>query len=343
MDLLLLQFNRGCFTESNARSLLRDNPNLWDYLKIKFEQDENGMYFNVKLKTEKEKREKYTQSRRESRSKSDEDNVRVYIVRDNVRNLHKIGSSVNPMRRYNELNFQQNPAIIGDERENRDLTLVWYSDPVLRSKEKELHDYFGESRKFGEWFNLSESDLNYIFSQTTGTYVERTSIRTENEDVNENRNITEVTSIEKVSKKKSVEHSEESSEVMEWFISSFDTVAFDWNDAAMNRARQGIDRSIKRLQNKPENKGLTKDESINLLKAIIKFVKDDPFWTTQFETPAKLMTNDKNGLNWLDRFINLYRQKSPELAKQRRDAETDRLIRNDEAQRERKKHEASQF
>lgn len=210
-------------------------------------------------------------------------------------------------------------------------------------KDGQTSDARSKSGKSGGEKTASKFKESNNFAKAKHQANSEANLQQNTEYENEYDNAVVITSIEKVSKKKPIQHSEESSEVMQWFISSFDTVAFDWNDAAMNRARQGIDRSIKRLQNKPENKGLTKDETIAMLKGIIKFVKDDAFWGTQFETPAKLMTNDKNGLNWLDRFINLYRQKSPELAKQRRDAETDRLIRNDEAQRERMKHEESQF
>lgn len=129
-----------------------------------------------------DKRKAYTESRRKSRLKSDEDNVRIYIVRDNVRSTYKIGSSVNPIRRYNELNNQKNPAHMADPSGSRNITLIWYSDPVLRSEESKLHKRFSDKNLFGEWFNLTKQDLNYIFKTYDGTYVERT------ENVNEIEN-----------------------------------------------------------------------------------------------------------------------------------------------------------
>lgn len=132
------------------------------------------------------KRRNFVESRRQSRLKSDEDNVRIYIVRDNVRSTYKIGSSVNPVRRYNELMNQKNPAIAFDKAGSRDYTLVWYSDPVPRIEEKKLHEKFTYKHLNGEWFALTLDDLSVIFSIHSGTtYEKRTTNRTVNENVNE--------------------------------------------------------------------------------------------------------------------------------------------------------------
>lgn len=181
IDLLIFQFNRGPFTEKQALSFLK-NKNLWGSIKIKFECID-GIYENKRLSDEKNKRQNYTESRRQSRLKGDEDNVRIYIVRDNVRLTYKIGSSVNPIRRYNELSTQNNPAIMDDIKGERNITLVWYSDAVLRNEENILHKYFNSKRLNGEWFQLNNDDLAFIFKKFKGTYVERTNDRTENEDV----------------------------------------------------------------------------------------------------------------------------------------------------------------
>lgn len=188
MELLIFQFNRGAFKEKTAMSILQGKKELWETLNIKFIQDENGCYFNEKLKMEQEKRKAYTESRRQSRLKSDEDKVRIYIVCDNVRKTYKIGSSVNPIRRYNELNKQQSPAIMLDkEPKNRNISLIWYSDIVNRNEEKKIHKEFEDKRIIGEWFDLSANDLKWIFNNYKGKHYERTFQRTEieNEDVNE--------------------------------------------------------------------------------------------------------------------------------------------------------------
>lgn len=115
-----------------------------------------------------QKRKAFTESRRKSRQKADNDNVRIYIVRDNVRSTCKIGSSANPLRKYN----MQNEG---------DITLLWYSGIVQRTEQKKLHEKFSEKNIMGEWFLLNQSDLNEIFSSYDGTYVQRTEIENEKE------------------------------------------------------------------------------------------------------------------------------------------------------------------
>lgn len=188
IELLVYQFNRGGFSERQVKAFLR-NDEIWESLKGKFECKDD-LYFNKRLEEEKAKRIAYTESRRQSRLKGDEDNVRIYIVRNNVRLTYKIGSSVNPIRRYNELNKQLSPAIMEDEQGNRDLTLIWYSNPVERKTEKYLHTKFKDKRLSGEWFSLNEFDIESIKLEFEGnTYEKRT------EDENENIIVKNKTSI----------------------------------------------------------------------------------------------------------------------------------------------------
>lgn len=61
IDLLMLQFNRGHMTEHMIRQVVGQ---LWDTLKDKFKQDENGNYFNERLEYEQNRRCNYTLTRR---------------------------------------------------------------------------------------------------------------------------------------------------------------------------------------------------------------------------------------------------------------------------------------
>lgn len=68
IELLMLQFNKGQFTESQARQLLGSDFNaLWGTLKDKFLFN-GSVYWNAKLLKETEKRKAYTQSRRDNRN-----------------------------------------------------------------------------------------------------------------------------------------------------------------------------------------------------------------------------------------------------------------------------------
>jgi hypothetical protein len=171
LDLLIFQFNRNSFNENQAIRLVgTDN---WQSIKNKFIIEDDGSFYNKRLREEKDKRSNYVESRRQSRKKTDNDNVHIYVVRDNIRGTYKIGSSVNPMKRYNELENQQNPAIMGDKVGERNITLVWYSYPVKRSIETQLHKLFKEKLVTGEWFSLDEKDLEYIYDNYKGVLCER--------------------------------------------------------------------------------------------------------------------------------------------------------------------------
>lgn len=60
MELLMMQFNRGHMTSHMIGQAVGQ---LWDNVKVKFEVDEDGRYFNARLELEKEKRKKYIDSR----------------------------------------------------------------------------------------------------------------------------------------------------------------------------------------------------------------------------------------------------------------------------------------
>ena len=60
IELLIMQFTRGHMTE---HMIGREVGHLWDGIKDKFIQDENGLWYNKRLDDEKEKRKNYVNSR----------------------------------------------------------------------------------------------------------------------------------------------------------------------------------------------------------------------------------------------------------------------------------------
>lgn len=65
MELLLLQFNRGHMTND---MIGRTIGQLWDKVKDKFMQDDQGLWFNERLEIEKQKRQNFTNSRKNNRT-----------------------------------------------------------------------------------------------------------------------------------------------------------------------------------------------------------------------------------------------------------------------------------
>ena len=64
MELLMMQFNRGHMT---SHMIGQTVGQLWDKVKDKFVQDDNGLFYNERLEEEKEKRKSYTESRLNNR------------------------------------------------------------------------------------------------------------------------------------------------------------------------------------------------------------------------------------------------------------------------------------
>lgn len=65
MELLLLQFNTGKFTEDQAKKVLRGNEKIWAEIKGKF-SEKNGLFFNKRLFLEIEKRHKHSEKQRDN-------------------------------------------------------------------------------------------------------------------------------------------------------------------------------------------------------------------------------------------------------------------------------------
>lgn len=65
MDLLAAQFNTGHLALDEIKTVLgSDFGNMWPTLQKKFKTDANGLFYNERLKEEKEKRQNFTESRR---------------------------------------------------------------------------------------------------------------------------------------------------------------------------------------------------------------------------------------------------------------------------------------
>ena len=90
------------------------------------DRDEAGLFFNERLEIESEKRKSYTESRRQSRLKSDEDNVKIYLIKDLDTSLIKIGSSC--------LLYTSDAA---DERSSVDLG----GRRIIKKKKKKKQEY----------------------------------------------------------------------------------------------------------------------------------------------------------------------------------------------------------
>jgi uncharacterized protein YdaU (DUF1376 family) len=69
LEMLMLQFNTGHFTsEMVSRMLGLNHMILWSVIGIKFKQDKDGLFYNIRLDEEKGKRTAFCESRRKNKS-----------------------------------------------------------------------------------------------------------------------------------------------------------------------------------------------------------------------------------------------------------------------------------
>lgn len=90
MDLLHAQFNSGHLSLEEIRTVLGQDQANWTVLSKKFKQDENGLFYNVRLDTEMNKRKAFSDSRRKNVSKRYEKEEKATYVDTHVEhmNLH---------------------------------------------------------------------------------------------------------------------------------------------------------------------------------------------------------------------------------------------------------------
>lgn len=68
IDLLMAQFNNGPLSLDTIKVLLGQDQAVWTVLRVKFKQTADGLWYNERLATEKQKRESFCKSRRDIRN-----------------------------------------------------------------------------------------------------------------------------------------------------------------------------------------------------------------------------------------------------------------------------------
>lgn len=183
MELLMLQFNRG---HINENIITRTVGQLWDSIKDKFIQDENGLWYNERLEFEKIKRREFTESRRNNRKginnhshESDGNPTSVYIFKDLDNQNIKIGASVNPENRLSTIKY----------RHNKNVEIVAIAENCTLADEKKIHKHFEEYHVYGDWFNVSETlVIDYVVNHMGKHMINHMSKHMVNVNVNVNNN-----------------------------------------------------------------------------------------------------------------------------------------------------------
>jgi hypothetical protein len=147
MEILMMQFNRGHMT---SHMIGRVIGQLWDNIKDKFEVDENGLYYNARLEEEKEKRKKFTESRRNNISGKNQ----------HSKPIKKTGHTTSRMENENE-----------NENEDKSEVEIWPTfDDFWEAYNKKVGSKENCKKKFNKLDQATrEKIMNHIFIYVKAT------------------------------------------------------------------------------------------------------------------------------------------------------------------------------
>jgi hypothetical protein len=184
MDLLSAQFNNGPLSLNEVKTILGNDFASWGALSKKFSgRTDDGLIFNERMEREKIKRRAYTESRRNSTLKNDDDDVKIFIIHDIDTDFYRIGCSKDPIRRFSDI---INPKHYDISKGERNWELYWISTTYKRTVECEIQSMFLDKCVNNDWFSLTCDDFNILTKTYEGSYVKRTFFRTENENIDIN-------------------------------------------------------------------------------------------------------------------------------------------------------------
>ena len=133
IDLLMMQFNRGHMTE---RMITQVIGHIWDNIKVKFMQDDDGKWYNKRLEEEQIKRQEFTKSRR-----------------NNISGINQHTKNSGHMRGHMTAHMEDENENINDIK-NKELSKYQKPENI-----QECIDYFTEK---GYWFGAAESFYNHF-------------------------------------------------------------------------------------------------------------------------------------------------------------------------------------
>ena len=110
----------------------------------------------------------------------------VYVIHETFTGYHKIGKSLNPFKRLEELKAEKTLLPVAFDFKLIEAWRGTFAD------ETRLHSHFKAKRKRGEWFDLDENDLDYIartyFYKYTRLFSRDSLYELENSELIENAN-----------------------------------------------------------------------------------------------------------------------------------------------------------
>lgn len=113
MDLLMLQFQKDHMTLHMIKQVLGHKfEHIWSLISDKF-QEKDGLYWNERLRIEKEKRIKFCNSRRENRNNQNAEGTHMSSHMENVNGIKKYNKGDNG-KKIKGVSFEGNFVVFGD-------------------------------------------------------------------------------------------------------------------------------------------------------------------------------------------------------------------------------------
>jgi uncharacterized protein YdaU (DUF1376 family) len=166
IELLMLQFNRGHMTSHMIGQTIGQ---IWDKIKDKFVQDENGLWYNKRLEDEQKKREDYTKSRRNNKNGTNQH------TKNKEKNLgHMTNHMIPHMENENkDINKDSNNSVCDDNFVlNSELT----TKPPKKKPKNKGHGFFDspyfDKHKFASAFSEWPKDKLAYYYQSAIDYSE---------------------------------------------------------------------------------------------------------------------------------------------------------------------------
>lgn len=126
VHLLMMQFNRGHMT---SHMIGQEVGHLWDKLQDKFTQDENGLWYNVRLESEIEKRQGFVKSRYNNLSGTNQ-----YTKKEADNDAHMDGHMTSHMENVNNNSIHKKSV--------REINEEFYQNEILKNPDNKKYHHF---------------------------------------------------------------------------------------------------------------------------------------------------------------------------------------------------------
>jgi uncharacterized protein YdaU (DUF1376 family) len=150
IDLLMLQFNRGHMTTHMIGHTIGQ---LWDKIKDKFIQDDNGLWYNERLDMEKERRKTFTESRRnnvlgKNQHTKNIEKESAHMTTHMIGHMENVNIDINNKDLFIN-NIKEYEQILG---ESYNEFIEYWCEPNKKGKLRyELEKFFDVKRRVNTW------------------------------------------------------------------------------------------------------------------------------------------------------------------------------------------------